>query len=1165
VNEGQTATNTGTWSDANAGDTVTLSASVGTVTKSGTNASGTWSWSFATTDGPAQSQTVTITANDGNGGVTSTTFSLTVNNVAPTATFNAPTSVNEGSNINISLTSPSDPSSVDTTAGFTYAFDCGSGYGAFSGTSTATCSTNDNGSRTVKGKVKDKDVGETEYTATVTINNVAPTATFNAPTSVNEGSNINISLTSPSDPSSVDTTAGFTYAFDCGSGYGAFGASNSTSCSTNDNGSRTVKGKIKDKDGGETEYTATVTINNVAPTATLANNGPVNEGSPATISFSAQFDPSSVDTTAGFHYAYSCTNSSLAGATYAGSGTSASTACTFNDDGVFTVRARIIDKDNGFSEYTTNVTVQNVPPTIAWTLHPNPVNEDKSGSETYSFSISDPGADTFTYVSGYPKCGPNGSLQGSPTIGLTSGSFQCRFSDGPADSLVEVKVNDGEDDSNLQTENVHVNNVAPTVNLSGAGTVDEGTSEWYTFTLSDPGADTFSFPTGYPTCGAHGNLLGSPVVADGKFQCNFPDGPNTTDVAVKVQDDDGGVSTPDVAQVDIIPVTVNNVPPTVTAPIDQSSNEGESKSFMLGSFTDPGTDANWTVDVNWGDTHTGSFAVGSTGTIPATSHTYDDNGEYTVTVKVTDKDLEYDSKTFKITVANVAPTANFPATRTVNEGSSSTFNFTTQFDPSGADTTAGFHYAYSCMGAALGSTPYASSGTSDSVTCPASDFDDGPGSQTVRARIIDKDDGYTEYTTAVTIQNVAPSATFNAPSSVDEGSSIAISLTSPSDPSTADTTAGFTYAFDCGDGAGYGSYGASNSASCPTSDNGLRTVKGTIKDKDNGEREYTASVNVKNVAPNVAAASDQSADEGQNKSYSLGSFSDPGADSPWSVDVNWGDGSAHTTFTQSSTGSLGNRSHAYGDNGNYTVKVTVTDKDGGSGYATFTAQIGNVAPTASNGTFTYDPVLGTATASFNFADVGWLDTHSLSFFNWSSGSPGTKTVTEENVAPDATGTATETRTFVSGCYNLTVTGTAKDDDGGQSAPLSIFSGSTTAIYANGFRPPIQDNERNIAKWGNVVPVKVVLTNPCTGASITDVSLFVQLVKGVNGEYIESNNVVTESVSAADSGQQMRVADGMYIYNLSTKNLVANSDYAVQIKLGSLTGPTILQAVLQPKK
>ena len=80
VNEGQTANNTGTYSDTNTGDNVTITASRGTVTKTGTN-SGTWSWSLATTDGPEDSGTITITANDGHGGITTTTFSLTVANV----------------------------------------------------------------------------------------------------------------------------------------------------------------------------------------------------------------------------------------------------------------------------------------------------------------------------------------------------------------------------------------------------------------------------------------------------------------------------------------------------------------------------------------------------------------------------------------------------------------------------------------------------------------------------------------------------------------------------------------------------------------------------------------------------------------------------------------------------------------------------------------------------------------------------------------------------------------------------------------------------------------------------------------------------------------------------------------------------------------------------
>ena len=88
-------------------------------------------------------------------------------------------------------------------------------------------------------------------------------------------------------------------------------------------------------------------------------------------------------------------------------------------------------------------------------------------------------------------------------------------------------------------------------------------------------------------------------MAGGSFQCRFPDGPYTTNVAIKIKDDDGGISSPDAEQVDIIAVAIANVAPTVTAPANQSSDEGENKSFNLGSFSDPGPDSPWAVDVNW--------------------------------------------------------------------------------------------------------------------------------------------------------------------------------------------------------------------------------------------------------------------------------------------------------------------------------------------------------------------------------------------------------------------------------------------------------------------------------------------------------------------------------------------------------------------------------------
>ena len=147
---------------------------------------------------------------DKDGGVSEYTASVTVNNVAPAATFLADPAggiVDEGNDIVLSLTDHADPSSADTTAGFEFAFDCGDGtYSDFTGTGTLSCPAADNGPSgqqlDVGGKIRDKDGGVTEYRAGVIVLNVAPSATFGAPVSVNEGSPIGLSLTDPSDPSS---------------------------------------------------------------------------------------------------------------------------------------------------------------------------------------------------------------------------------------------------------------------------------------------------------------------------------------------------------------------------------------------------------------------------------------------------------------------------------------------------------------------------------------------------------------------------------------------------------------------------------------------------------------------------------------------------------------------------------------------------------------------------------------------------------------------------------------------------------------------------------------------------------------------------------------------------------------------------------------------------
>jgi hypothetical protein len=99
---------------------------------------------------------------------------------------------------------------------------------------------------------------------------------------------------------------------------------------------------------------------------------------------------------------------------------------------------------------------------------------------------------------------------------------------------------------------------------------------------------------------------------------------------------------------------------------------------------------------------------------------------------------------------------------------------------------------------------------------------DGPSSPIVVLQVCDNRTACATASTTVNIGNGAPTATFTAPSAVEEGHQVVLSLTNPTDPSPADNAAGFTYAFDCGTGAGFGPFGAAAYSSCATADNGSR-------------------------------------------------------------------------------------------------------------------------------------------------------------------------------------------------------------------------------------------------------------------------------------------------------------------------------------------------------
>ncbi len=468
--EGTSTSYSASWSDPDASQSHTCTIDFGdgagpqpaTVPEAQPSTSGTCSASHTYADGP-NAYTIAVSVSDGTA-TGSDTASATVNNVAPTATLANNGPVNEGSPATISFSDQSDPSPPTRRPGSTTRSAATTALWLRPPTPAAARAPRRPARSTTTAVTRSRPGSSTRTTGSPStrrrdVNNVAPTATLANNGPVNEGSPATISFSAQFDPSSADTAAGFHYAFACANGapvgatYAGSGTSASTTCTFNDNGIFTVTARIIDKDDGFTEYTTDVTVNNVAPTATLSNNGPVNEGSPATISFSNQFDPSSADTAAGFHYAFACDNGSLAAATYAGSGTSASTSCTYPDGpSTHTVRARIIDKDDGFTEYTTDVTVNNVAPTVNAAFAAVIVSCG-AGNATLNVSFSDPGLDTHTATVDW---GDGSSVESLGTVMSPFNASHTYASAGPYNAVVTVTDSDGDpgsDSTNAVTVN----------------------------------------------------------------------------------------------------------------------------------------------------------------------------------------------------------------------------------------------------------------------------------------------------------------------------------------------------------------------------------------------------------------------------------------------------------------------------------------------------------------------------------------------------------------------------------------------------------------------------------------------------------------------------------------------------------------------------------------
>ena len=187
-----------------------------------------------------------------------------------------------------------------------------------------------------------------------------------------------------------------------------------------DNGTYTVTLTVSDEDGGSASTTQTVVVANIAPTGVISNNGPVTAGNPVTVTLSSPFDPSGLDLSAGLRYSFATTLAGLA-TTYASAGSSASASFTFITSGNQTIHARLFDKDGGFSDYSTTVTVNpnaaNQRPVAGIVA---PVDGVQNVSSLFTLSATDPDLQdrtgTFTYVINWGDGSPVQTVTGPATM-----------------------------------------------------------------------------------------------------------------------------------------------------------------------------------------------------------------------------------------------------------------------------------------------------------------------------------------------------------------------------------------------------------------------------------------------------------------------------------------------------------------------------------------------------------------------------------------------------------------------------------------------------------------------------------------------------------------------------------------------------------------------------
>jgi hypothetical protein len=940
---------------------------------------------------------------------------VTVNHVAPTLAISGASTVNEGSAYTLGL-SASDPNHTISSWLITWGDGSISNVSGNPSAVTHTYATGPHNYTITATATDDVSTYAVDNSITVAVAHVPPTLTLSGASSVNEGSVYTLGL-SANDPNHTISSWLITWGDGSTSNVSGNPSSATHTYATGPHNYNITATATDDVGTYNTGNSIAVSVAHVAPTLTLSGPSTVNEGSAYTLGLSAS-DPNHTISSWLITWGDGSTsnvggNASSATHTYATGPHNYNITATATDDvGTYNTGNSIA------------VSVAHVAPTLTLSGASN-VNE--LSAYTLGLSSSDPNHTISSWLITWGD-GTTSNVSGNPT------STSHTYSTGPRTYTITATATD--DVSTYNAGNsvaVTVAHVAPTLTLSGATTVNEGSTYILGLAASDPNHTISSWHVTWGD-GSTSNLSGNPS----SVTHTYATGPHNYTITATATDD---VSTYNAGN--SITVAVAHVAPTLTLSGASTVNEGSAYTLGLSSSDPNHTISSWLI--NWGDGSTSNVA----GNPSSASHTYATGPHsYTITATATDDVSTYSAgNSINVTVAHVAPILTLSGASTVSEGSVYTLGLSAS-DPN--------HTISSWL------ITWGDGSTSNVAGNPSSvshTYTTGPNVFTISATATDDVSTYAAANSiTVGVGRTAPTLSISGANSVNEGTAYTLAL-SASDPGHTISS----WLVNWGDGSVSDVTGNPSSVThtYATGPNTYTVTATATDDVGTYSAGNAVVVSVAHVAPTLTLSGASTVDEGSV--YTLGlSSSDPNHTiSSWLI--TWGDGS-----TSNVSGNPSSTSHTYATGPhNYTITATATDDVGtynaGNSIAVAVAQ---VVPTFTiSGASVVDEGslynLGLSASDPGHTISSWLIT-------WGDGSTS-------NVAGSPSSVS---HTYATGPNDYTITATATDDVSTYSAtntvsvavahvaPTLTISGPTAGIAGSAYTLALSASDPNhtISSW-----------------------------------------------------------------------------------------------------